>query len=174
MLTPTEWMDSLRVIGTARQPTPPDLHIEARRRLEAEQAAAEKAAAEGKKHKSKAPIPRPEYPQNLPPQQRYDLRYTTPDEPPPEPAAPPMPEKSGARKLGEQMNPMRRRSADASKNTPPGASASGASTPDTADSPHESLRGAAAERSKWPREKIKVCAMAHGLTQNVFALKKHT
>ena len=49
-----------------------------------------------------------------------------------------------------------------------------ASMPGVVQHSMDSLRRAAAERSKWPREKIKVCAMAHGLTQNVFALKKHT
>lgn len=94
VFTPNAYMDALRVMGTPRQPVPPDLHVEARRR--AQQAEQERLLAEqqGKKVKNQAPLKKPKYPQELSPQERYDLRYSTSDEPQ---QPPPMPEKNANR-----------------------------------------------------------------------------
>lgn len=100
-MTPTNFLDSLRVIGTARQPPPPDLHVEERRRFEKAEAEHAQAVQEGKKKASSKPLmKKPKLPQELSVQERYDLRFSTPEAPPPEP---PTPDKSGMRRFSEQI-----------------------------------------------------------------------
>ncbi|WFD30801.1 syntaxin binding protein 1 [Malassezia sp. CBS 17886] len=117
VFTPLAFMESLRVMGTPRQPLPEGPHIEARRRAAADAAAAAKAKAAG----SKAPpkVQPPVYPQYLPAQARYDLRYQT--LPPPEPEKPPPPEPG---KLSATFNALRQKTtgADAGEAAPQPAS----------------------------------------------------
>lgn len=94
VFTPTSYMEALRVMGTPRQPIPPDLHVDVRRK--AQQAEQEQLLAQqqGKKIKQPRILKKPKYPQDLPPQDRYDLRNSTAEEAPP---PPPMPEKNSQR-----------------------------------------------------------------------------
>ena len=94
VFTPTSYMEALRVMGTPRQPIPPDLHVDVRRK--AQQAEQEQLLAQqqGKKIKQPHILKKPKYPQDLPPQDRYDLRNSTAEEAPP---PPPMPEKNSQR-----------------------------------------------------------------------------
>lgn len=98
--TPSSFIDSLRVMGTPRQPPPPDLHVEQRRQAEEQQAAYMQEVNKGNK-KAKMPLlKKPKYPQELPPQERYDMRYSTSEAPPTELD---VQERSSPRRLSEQI-----------------------------------------------------------------------
>ena len=100
VFTPTGFIDSLRIMGTPRQPPPPDLHVEQRRQAEKYQAEYLQEINKGNK-KAKPPLlKKPKYPQELPPQERYDLRFSTPEVPE---SVPEVTEKSGTRRLSEQI-----------------------------------------------------------------------
>ncbi|KAL4402456.1 syntaxin binding protein 1 [Malassezia pachydermatis] len=103
VITPTNFMDNLRVMGTPRQPVSPDLHVEARRKAQEAELEQIKAIQEGKKPPKGHMLKKPKYPQELPPQQRYDLRYSTPDTVSAEESKPQIPEKSTMRRISENV-----------------------------------------------------------------------
>jgi len=186
VFTPLSYMDSLRVIGTPRQPVPPDLHVEARRRAQEAEREQLLAQQQGKKVKNAPPLKKPQYPQDLWPQARYDLRFTTEDEvpsatagtasasatPADTPAAPPpMPEKSANR-----LARLKKGGKDISTGASASSTAKYDSTPPNSDSPDPTNAAAGAvpaaptsvaasdppistSKNRWGRDmsKFKVC-----------------
>ena len=182
VFTPLSYMDSLRVIGTPRQPVPPDLHVEARRRAQEAEREQLLAQQQGKKVKNAPPLKKPQYPQELWPQARYDLRFTTEDEVPSATAAtatpadtpaapPPMPEKSANR-----LARLKKGGKDVSMGASASSPAKYDSAPPNSDSPDPSNAAAGAvpaaptsvaapdppistSKNRWGRDmsKFKVC-----------------
>ena len=124
IFTPNAFMDAMRVMGTSRQPPPPGPHVAARRAAEAELEARKKRPEPTSKKSSNAKsTPTPSYPQNLPAQARYDLRYQTEPEPeaPAAPSAPSSAAAAGARKISATLNPRRKSEQAETPQPTPGA-----------------------------------------------------
>ncbi|WFD22505.1 syntaxin binding protein 1 [Malassezia equina] len=161
VFTPSSFIESLRLMGTPRQPPPPDLHVEQRRQAEEQQAIYEEEVKKGHKKPKLPLLKKPKYPQELPPQERYDLRFSTPEVPE---AVPEVSEKSGSRRISEQIKSKVSDVAHGHKSTeiaPPASSTTTTSSPEVSDAKQAT---APSTKPKWTRDMSRF--------KNAFSIKK--